>query len=90
MEIMRGKDLVEALEAARCGACILRKAIGNMERALLSIDTLLAAAEKEQDETKARGLAEMAAIQSYREQEKLATAFFNGIQSLEEDNTEER
>ena len=28
---MRGKDLVEALEAARCGARILRKAIGNME-----------------------------------------------------------
>ena len=80
--------MVEALEVARCGARILRKAIGNMERALLSIDTLLAAAEKEQDETKARGLAEMAAIQSYREQEKLATAFFTGIQSLEEGGEE--
>lgn len=88
MKIMRGKDLVEALEAARCGARILRKAISNMERALLSIDTLLAAAEKEQDETKVRRLAEMAAIQSYREQEKLATAFFNGLQSLEEDGEE--
>ena len=88
MKIMRGKDLVEALEAARCGARILRKAISNMERTLLSIDTLLAAAEKEQDETKARRLAEMAAIQSYREQEKLATAFFNGLQSLEEDGEE--
>ena len=88
MEI-KSKGLTEALEAAHAGARILRETISDMERALLSIDTLLAAAEKEADETKATVLAEEATRRSYREQERFVKAVLEAVHAADDCDDEE-
>lgn len=79
----KSRSLGEALEAAHLGAHILRKLISDMERALLSVDTLIAAAEKEPDVTRATVLAENAAMQSYQEQESFVEAFSAAVRDAE-------
>jgi hypothetical protein len=79
----KSRSLGEALEAAHLGAHILRKLISDMERTLLCVDTLIAAAVKEPDVTKATVLAENAAQQSYREQESFVKAFTDAMKDVE-------
>ena len=79
----KSRGLGEALEAAHLGAHILRNLISDMERALLCVDTLIAAAEKETDVTKATVLAESAARRSYREQESFVKAFADAMKDAE-------
>lgn len=85
----KSRSLGEALEAAHLGARILRELISDMERTLLSVDTLIAAAEKEPDETKAAVLAEIAAIQAYREQECFVESFSEAMKDVESCEAEE-
>lgn len=88
MEIKSG-GLAEALEAAHLGARILRKLISDMERALLCVDSLRAAAEINPDVIKATVLAEEAAVQSYRAQESFVKAFSEAMKDVEECEDEE-
>ena len=75
MEAKNSKDLAVAQAAARRVACVMRAIVNNLNEALLSVDTLLEASEKEPDVQKATGMAETAAILGYKEQEKLTTVF---------------
>lgn len=88
MEI-KSKGLTEALEAAHAGARILRETISDMERALLSVETLRAAAEINPDKTKAIVLAEEAARLSYREQERFVKAFLEAVYAADDCDDEE-
>lgn len=78
----KSRSLGEAMEAAHLGARILRNLISDMERALLCVDTLRAAAVKGPDETKAAVLAEEAATQSYRAQEGFVKAFSEAMKNV--------
>ena len=85
----KSRSLGEALEAAHLGARILRELISDMERTLLSVDTLIAAAEKEPDVTKATVLTENAAMLSYQEQESFVEAFSAAMRDVEACEEEE-